>query len=152
MFTQGRRIRICALAAFTLSLLGACASGHSGVRSLGDGSGLDGLAQCPSRPSCVSSRDTDERHAIAPLEVAGNGAAALLQVREVLGNMPRTKIVSINDRYLHATQASRLFRYTDDVEFLLDAESGRIQVRSSRGLGISISGSIVSVLSRSARL
>ena len=37
--------------------------------------------------------------------------------------------------YLHAQCASLLFRFVDDVEFLLDGDRGRIEVRSASRAG-----------------
>jgi len=83
----------------------------------------------------VSSHDTDERHAIAPLEIVGNGATALQEIREILLSMPRSKVIETVGRYLHATQTSQLLRYTDDIEFLIDVENSQIQVRSCSPVG-----------------
>ncbi len=124
-----------AILALVLGCLGACATGPGGVRALDKGSAKMGLANCPPRPSCVSSRDTSEIHRVAPLKFEGDGAVAFDRVREILSGMPRTKIVDFDDHYLHATQASPVFRFADDVEFLLDAENSQIEVRSCARLG-----------------
>ncbi len=129
------RVTKWAVAALMISCLGACASGPGGVRPVNKGSSQMGLTSCPPRPSCVSSRDTGGIHGIAPLKFQGDGAVALQRIREILARMPRTKIIDANDGYLHATQSSSVFGFTDDVEFLLDPENAQIQARSCARVG-----------------
>jgi uncharacterized protein (DUF1499 family) len=44
-------------------------------------------------------------------------------------------IDSDDGNYLHAVFASRLFRFKDDLELLLDAQTGVIHVRSASRVG-----------------
>ena len=48
--------------------------------------------------------------------------------------MPRLTIVSVSERYIHAVERSRLFRFIDDLELLL-AEDRELVVRSASRLG-----------------
>ena len=122
-------------AALVTSCLGACVSGPGGVRPVNEGSARMVLADCPSRPSCVSSQDSGGIHRIAPLTFEGDGVEALRRIREILKGMPRTRIIDFDDHYLHATQASSVFHFTDDIEFLLDLENSQIQARSCARVG-----------------
>lgn len=94
------------------------------------------LASCPSSPNCVSSADAG-RHGIAPFAIRGDAATAWRTLRDVLEAAPRVRIVSADDRYIHAEATTRLLRFTDDVEFLLDADAGEIGVRSASRVGYS---------------
>jgi uncharacterized protein (DUF1499 family) len=99
---------------------------------------VDGrLRACPSSPNCVSSQDPDEDHRIEPLHFEGSAAAARARLLEVVKSMPRTRIVTDEEDYVHAEFRSFLFRFVDDVEFLIDAEAGRIEVRSASRTGYS---------------
>ena len=49
--------------------------------------------------------------------------------------MPRSKIVTADDRYMHVEVASRLFRFVDDVEFLIEPDAKTIQFRSASRVG-----------------
>jgi uncharacterized protein (DUF1499 family) len=51
--------------------------------------------------------------------------------------LPRTKVVSSGADYLKAEARSAVFRFVDDVEFRLDAETGLIHVRSASRVGYS---------------
>jgi uncharacterized protein (DUF1499 family) len=98
------------------------------------------LAACPDSPNCVSSFARDERHGIEALHVVGEVDVAWRALREVLESMPRMQVVAAASGYLHAVQTSRLMRYRDDVEFLLDAGAARIEVRSASRVGYSDMG------------
>lgn len=92
------------------------------------------LAPCPDSPNCVSSYAQDDVHAIEPLPIpADQDATGAL--RRIVESLPRTTIVTVDGDYLHATFASRIFRFVDDVEFLVDREAGVVHVRSASRLG-----------------
>jgi uncharacterized protein (DUF1499 family) len=80
------------------------------------------LAPCPDKPNCVSTRATEERHRIEPLTYDGTAGQAMARLQAVLSARPRIHIVTRTDTYLHAECTSRVFRFVDDVEFLLDRE------------------------------
>ncbi len=44
-------------------------------------------------------------------------------------------VVAVDDAYLHAEFSSALFRFVDDVEFVLDAEHQVIHFRSASRVG-----------------
>jgi uncharacterized protein (DUF1499 family) len=91
------------------------------------------FAPCPESPNCVSSYadETDALHSIAALPLA----ASIDELVSVIESFPRTAIVERDGDYLHATFTSRIFRFVDDVEFLLDEEQGVTQVRSASRVG-----------------
>lgn len=95
-----------------------------------------GLAPCPSSPNCVCSSDSG-RAAIAPFAIKGDADAAWRVLREVLEGEPRTRIQTADDTYLHAVATTRIMRFKDDLEFLLDREAGTIGVRSASRVGYS---------------
>jgi len=56
-------------------------------------------------------------------------------LRRIVESFPRTTIVTVDGDYLHATFASRIFRFVDDVEFLVDRDAGVVHVRSASRVG-----------------
>ena len=78
------------------------------------------LTPCPSSPNCVCSQATDPGHAIAPIAFTGSAAAALARLKSILAKRPRVRIVSETENYVHAEFTSLVFRFVDDVEFLID--------------------------------
>jgi len=95
------------------------------------------LHGCPRSPNCVSSLAGDTSHSIAPLSFTGTAEDARKRIAAVVASMPRARIVEDTGTYLRAEYASALFRFVDDVEFLVDAPSGRVHVRSASRVGYS---------------
>lgn len=92
------------------------------------------LGPCPATPNCVSSRADDDLHRIDPLPLPAGDP--IDRIAEVVLSFPRTAIVERNDNYLHATFTSRVFRFVDDVEFLIDRNAGAVHVRSASRVGV----------------
>src|SRR6056297_140281 len=78
------------------------------------------LADCPSSPNCVSTQAEDEAHRMEPIRFSGSPDEVMRRIKKVVAEMTRTKIVAVGDNYLHAECRSALFRFVDDVEFLID--------------------------------
>jgi uncharacterized protein (DUF1499 family) len=95
------------------------------------------LAACPNSPNCVSSQSTDPRHAIDPLRYEGTAEKARRFLIDAVSGMKRARIVAADERYIHAEFTSALFRFVDDVEFLLDDGGKTIHVRSGSRVGYS---------------
>lgn len=99
--------------------------------------GTPALKPCPNSPNCVSSLASSGGHAIAPLAYSESAEQAWARLKAVLSAMPRTTIVEQTDDYLRAECVSRLLRFVDDVECVLDAEKEVIHVRSASRVGYS---------------
>lgn len=96
------------------------------------------LKACPAKPNCVCSQvDGDQEHSIAPLKFEGDPAAAWQRLQAVVKAEPRAAIVTVDDKYLHAEYTSLIFRYVDDVEFVLAPETHEIHCRSASRAGYS---------------
>ena len=102
---------------------------------------VDGrLSPCPASPNCVSTQATDEEHRMEPIMFTGTSDEALQRVKDVVAQMPRTKIVTMEDNYFHAEFRSAIFRFVDDVEFMVDPEAQLIHFRSASRVGYSDMG------------
>lgn len=93
------------------------------------------LNPCPDSPNCVCSFDSDEEHGIAPLAYEGDQKEAFRKLNRIIASMPRTRIVSERDDYIHAEFTSRLFRFVDDVEFYFPKNDNVIHMRSASRIG-----------------
>lgn len=93
------------------------------------------LAECPDSPNCVSSQADDDCHNVVPIRFQDSPEAALRRLRAVLESRPRTTVVAMDSDYLRAEARSKIFRFTDDVEFLIDDRSNLIHVRSASRVG-----------------
>ena len=72
---------------------------------------------------------------VAPLKYTGDGQAAMARLAAIVGNMPRTTVVTRAPAYLYAQCKTQWLGFTDDLEFMLDAPAGVIQVRSASRMG-----------------
>lgn len=61
--------------------------------------------------------------------------AALAKLVTAVRESPRTELVEQGDGYLHATAASALFGFIDDLELYADKGHGQLQARSVSRLG-----------------
>ena len=93
----------------------------------------DRLKDCPTTPNCVCSQATSPARRVEPLRFTGLNATAWEKLQRLIESMPRAKIRTRDERYLHAEFMSRIFRFVDDVEFLL--ADGIIHVRSASRVG-----------------
>jgi uncharacterized protein (DUF1499 family) len=93
------------------------------------------LAPCPSSPNCVSSDDADPAHSIASFQLAAPPAEAWRAVHSVVAGLPRTKIITGTDDYLHAECSSAVFGFVDDLELHLRPAQNLIALRSAARLG-----------------
>lgn len=93
------------------------------------------LYSCPDSPNCVCSQDTDAIHQIEPIAFNGPGPAALARLKAIVLAQPRARITEEHDGYVRAEFTSLVFRFVDDVEFLLDEPAKVIHVRSASRLG-----------------
>lgn len=72
---------------------------------------------------------------IEPLRFDGDGTAAMAGLATVLADWPATTVVTRQPDYLYAQCETRWLRFTDDLEFWLDAPAGVIHVRSASRIG-----------------
>ena len=93
------------------------------------------LLPCPASPNCVSTEAADERHAMEAIAFHGSAADAERHAREALLREPRTRIVATAPGYLRAEAWSRLLRFVDDVQVVVDDRAKVIRFRSASRVG-----------------
>ena len=137
MSKRSKRILI-SLAIVVVLIVGALAMMSLFSRKPSNLGVVDGrLADCPASPNCVSTQATDAEHRMEPIPFTGSSDEAMQRIKDVVAKMPRTKIVTVEDNYLHAEFRSAIFRFVDDVEFLIDPEAQLIHFRSASRVGYS---------------
>lgn len=118
------------------------------------------LLPCPESPNCISTQASPEDtiHYMAPMTYEGSVGDAKAKLLAIVGTYPRTTVITDQPDYLHVEFRSLVFRFVDDVEFLLDDQDKVIHFRSASRLGYSDLGvnrkrmqSIVDAYSPSAR-
>ena len=93
------------------------------------------LNPCPDKPNCVCSQGSDAEHQIDPLKFTGTASDAKTRLKKALDQLPRNKIITETDSYLHVEFTSLVMRFVDDAEFLIDAPNQVIHVRSASRIG-----------------
>jgi uncharacterized protein (DUF1499 family) len=93
------------------------------------------LAPCPDTPNCVCSQAADDAHRMEPIPFDGDPDTARERLKAVLARMPRTVVVEERGDYLRAEAVSLVFRFVDDVEFLIDRDAQVIHFRSASRVG-----------------
>ena len=93
------------------------------------------LRPCPATPNCVSTQATDAPHRVPPIPFTGTPADAMARLTRVVEGMPRARIVAREGDYLRAEYRSLVFRFVDDVEFVVDSAAGVIHFRSASRVG-----------------
>lgn len=95
------------------------------------------LAPCPNSPNCVSTQSIDAKYSIDPIPYTSSMEEARDRMEEVVRAMPRTKVIRLEEDYMHLECSSRLFRFVDDVEFWFDDADKVIHCRSASRKGYS---------------
>jgi uncharacterized protein (DUF1499 family) len=93
------------------------------------------LAPCPDSPNCVSTKSKDPGHIMPPLPYLKSGQESMNRLVAIVRGMKRAMIVSSTPSYLHVEFRSALFRFVDDVEFVLDDSASVIHFRSASRTG-----------------
>jgi uncharacterized protein (DUF1499 family) len=95
------------------------------------------LTACPATPNCVNSQTpvSDGEHSIKPIEIGGDIAARMADLKLAIKSMPRSTIIKETNNYLYVEFTSQLMGFVDDVEFYFDSDGKSIQVRSASRLG-----------------
>jgi len=92
------------------------------------------LHQCPDSPNCVSSEHPHPTAYIEPFRFEISAGQAMQRIRQVIVAQGG-QVMTVRDEYIHAIFVSKLFRFIDDVEIRLDADSRQLHVRSASRVG-----------------
>lgn len=92
---------------------------------------------CPEKKVCVSTQadQNDEKHYIEPIKLETSIDEAKNKIKQVIGNMKRTKLIEEKGNYLHFLFTTSLFKFKDDVEFYIDEKENLIHFRSQSRVG-----------------
>lgn len=121
----------------TFLFIGGILCGCTGVRPQDLGVSDGKLAPCPDSPNCVSTQSAYPAHALAPFTYTGTAPDAIAGLRKIVAGMKRALIMAETDTYLHIEFTSAVFRFVDDVEFVVDETEKKIHVRSASRIGYS---------------
>jgi uncharacterized protein (DUF1499 family) len=95
------------------------------------------LDPCPKTPNCVSTQAPadDRAHAMPAIPFTIPTQAVVHAIMDVIAEQKRARVVSRDTLYLHAEFRSRVFRFVDDVEFVVDPVDHILHFRSASRVG-----------------
>ncbi|MEM7207416.1 MAG: DUF1499 domain-containing protein [Pseudomonadota bacterium] len=93
------------------------------------------LQICPDTANCVCSCEERESHRVDPIGFDGDTAPAMRALLTIINAQNGSVVVTQTHNYLHVTFKSRLIGYVDDVEFLINENTKKIDVRSASRIG-----------------
>ena len=93
------------------------------------------LAPCPASPNCVCSDHCGKQHQVQPFVLKRPAAEVWTSIIQQVRQLPRTRIITQTDTYLHAECSSAVFGFVDDLELHLRPVDNIIAVRSASRLG-----------------
>ena len=100
-------------------------------------SGRMSLEPCPPSPNCVCSQEdpSDSQHYMEPIDYAGPADAALDAIAAVIESSSGASVSARTGNRVDAIFVSRIFRFKDDVSFVVDPDEGKIHFRSASRVG-----------------
>lgn len=93
------------------------------------------LKPCPDSPNCVSSQSDSASHHITPLPYQSSATEAMVQIKKIILALPNSKLIQQNDHYLHVEFKTRVLKFIDDVEIVIDDSEKVIHLRSASRSG-----------------
>ncbi|MBX3417275.1 MAG: DUF1499 domain-containing protein [Pirellulaceae bacterium] len=127
------RIRLFFLPIIVLILLAGMSAMATRPKNLGLLNGR--LHPLPPTPNAVSTDSVNELQEMAPIKFSCSPEEALELVIRVVERQPRMRIVEQQRDYVHFEARSLIFRFVDDVEFLVVPEERQIHFRSASRVG-----------------
>lgn len=97
------------------------------------------LAPLVNKPNCVSTFANGEK-AVAPLTMAKDLPSTVAAIEAALQKLGNVKIITQDGHYIRALATTKLMRYKDDVELLIDEDARLVHFRSSSRAGYSDMG------------
>ena len=82
-----------------------------------------------------SSQADNPAQQIQPFPLKVDAARSLSALRRLIQKLPGARVVETEPDYFRAEFTSRILRFVDDVEFLLDPEAQVVHVRSASRTG-----------------
>ncbi|MFK8082237.1 MAG: DUF1499 domain-containing protein [Granulosicoccus sp.] len=128
-------IAVIIIAGVALRLAMPVISGTSVAAGIVSNNNQSTLGDCPDTPNCQGSESSRSAQTTDRFAVSKPSADAIETLANIVSSQAGTQIVDQNERYLHATFASKIMGYIDDVEFLLSDDGQSVQVRSASRIG-----------------
>lgn len=95
------------------------------------------LAEISDSPNCVSTQTNQKDKLMNPIRFEGTKEQAMQRLKTALATLPRITIIKEDSGYLYVEARSRIFRFVDDLEFLINENEQVIHFRAAARSGYS---------------
>ncbi|MEJ6680568.1 MAG: DUF1499 domain-containing protein [Flavobacteriales bacterium] len=102
-----------------------------------DKSSVEKLKPCPKSPNCVCTQDDNSRKKVDPICFTGDTEQAAKRLERLISSYAYAKLVRQESNYYHYEFITKLGKFIDDVEFLIDPKAKLIHFRSASRTGYS---------------
>ncbi len=93
------------------------------------------LSGCDNLDNCTASTASTEKNYTDPIAYKKTSNDVIERIAAVVSEQKGAMIKTQDANYLHATYKTALLGYTDDLELLLDDNSGVLHIRSASRIG-----------------
>ncbi len=98
---------------------------------------MKSLKECPNSPNCVCTKNKNPEKRMNPIPLTKIPTDMLEHIKSIVLKMGRVRLEKQEKNYVHFTFKSRIFGFTDDVEFLIDESTKEVHFRSASRMGYS---------------
>jgi len=96
---------------------------------------LPPLAPCPPTRNCVSTEAAERSRRMDPIPFPGAASQAVERLVAIVEQMPGGEVVQRAGDRIRAEFTSRLLRFVDDVDLVVDRQAGVVRFRSASRTG-----------------
>jgi len=94
------------------------------------------FSDCPNKPNCVSTKNSNSKSYIEPIRYAGSRVEAKKILFLTLETFKDSRVKNEKDKFIYVEFFSEVFGFVDDVEFYFN-KPGVIEFRSASRIGYS---------------
>ena len=94
------------------------------------------FSDCPNKPNCVSTKNSNSKSYIDPIRYAGSRVEAKKILFLTLETFKDSRVKNEKDKFIYVEFFSEVFGFVDDVEFYFN-KPGVIEFRSASRIGYS---------------
>ena len=97
---------------------------------------IGNFTDCPKKPNCVSTKNSNSKSYIEPIRYAGSRVEAKKILFLTLETFKDSRVKNEKDKFIYVEFFSEVFGFVDDVEFYFN-KPGVIEFRSASRIGYS---------------
>ena len=96
---------------------------------------VEKLKPCPKSPNCVCTQEDNSRKKMEPIYFTSDAEQAATKLEKLIASYDYAVLVKQEPNYYHYEFVTKLGKFIDDVEFLIDPTAKLIHFRSASRVG-----------------